>query len=771
MSIELAAAVWRRTSYVRTAAAKEAGASPRNQDLLPPSAAALLPPALAAAPVLAALALVAAIGERLPRIGPGLLSSRSTPAGCRRGGETMTPQERLEALRGAAGECDCVGGDDELLRLLRDQPRPVCLDGFEPSAAMDIARGVGTAIRARAMARAGCRVRIVVADWFALLGGRMGGDWGRIRDAGRRNVQVWEAALRALGVGAGEVEFLWSSDEVLARAAEYWRPLVMDIAEKHSVERIVRCCKAVFGRDEEQLECWAVHVPHHAVRKCLLLPDMLPGLKNGQKISNDDPSSAIFMGDSECVRDNLIHIQSNSGADVLLKSVKPTPSTADDLPSRMPVMSPDMRFKILHSIAEKDECTTENGLNQLLQEKPTPICYDGFEPSGRMLISQGVGKAISIDKMLEAGCKVKIWIADWFAMLNNKMGGNLNQIRTVGLYMIEIWKALGMNLKGVEFLWASEEIDNRGNEYWPLVIDIAQKTSFKRIIRCCQIMGRSEKDALTAAQIMYPLMQCADIFFLKVDICQMGLDQRKVNRLARDYCEASKRNNRPIILSHHMLPGIKEGQQKMSKSNPSSAIFMEDGESQVNEKIGQAFCPHKVTEGNPCLEYIEYIVLPKSGRFAVLCKETDGSNSKIEELHGDYRSGTLHPDDVKLALAKAINEILQPVRDHFEKHPDAQALLDTVKAYRRTGGSQMQSGESFPLATAQSGDSGGDFFSSADLTAASSPVPDEEGSCVFVKLELGFKAQVQQCSPSRVRRWAAAPATSSEDDRECATMI
>ncbi|CAN6363590.1 unnamed protein product [Urochloa humidicola] len=297
--------------------------------------------------------------------------------------------------------------------------------------------------------------------------------------------------------------------------------------------------------------------------------------------------------------------------------------------------------------------------------------------------------------MLEAGCKVKIWIADWFAMLNNKMGGNLNQIRTVGLYMIEIWKALGMNLKGVEFLWASEEIDNRADEYWLLVMDIAQKSSFNRINKCCQIMGRGEKDVLTAAQILYPIMQCADIFFLKVDICQMGVDQRKVNMLARDYCDPSKWNNKPIILSHHMLPGIKEGQGKMSKSDPSSAIFMEDSESQVNEKIGQAFCPHKITEGNPCLEYIEYIVLPKSGSFEVLCKETDGSNrtySTIEELKEDYRSGILHPDDVKFALAKAINEILQPVCDHFEKHPDAQALLNTVKAYRGTSVSQMQSG-------------------------------------------------------------------------------
>jgi len=154
-----------------------------------------------------------------------------------------TPEERLATLRGAADECDGGGDDDELLRLLlRDDenPHPVCLACFEPSDAMPVAQCVGTAIRARAAARAGCRVKIVVADWFALLGGRMGGDWGRIRDAGRRNVQVWEATLRALGVGAGEVEFLWSSDEVLRRAAEYWRPLVMDIAEMHSVERIVR---------------------------------------------------------------------------------------------------------------------------------------------------------------------------------------------------------------------------------------------------------------------------------------------------------------------------------------------------------------------------------------------------------------------------------------------------------------------------------------------------------------------------------------------------
>ena len=34
-------------------------------------------------------------------------------------------------------------------------------------------------------------------------------------------------------------------------------------------------------------------------------------------------------------------------------------------------------------------------------------------------------------------------------------------------------------------------------------------------------MGRNETDELSAAQIFYPCMQCADIFFLKVTKAQM----------------------------------------------------------------------------------------------------------------------------------------------------------------------------------------------------------------------------------------------------------
>lgn len=39
---------------------------------------------------------------------------------------------------------------------------------------------------------------------------------------------------------------------------------------------------------------------------------------------------------------------------------------------------------------------------------------------------------------------------------------------------------------------------------------------------------------------------------------------------------------KPVIVSHHMLMGLKEGQEKMSKSDPESAIFMEDSAADVS---------------------------------------------------------------------------------------------------------------------------------------------------------------------------------------------
>jgi hypothetical protein len=53
----------------------------------------------------------------------------------------------------------------------------------------------------------------------------------------------------------------------------------------------------------------------------------------------------------------------------------------------------------------------------------------------------------------------------------------------------------------------------------------------------------------------------------------------------REYAGTLKRKFKPVVISHHMLSGLKEGQEKMSKSDPESAIFME------GKWCGVAFTP------------------------------------------------------------------------------------------------------------------------------------------------------------------------------------
>merc|ERR1740123_1510242 len=97
-----------------------------------------------------------------------------------------------------------------------------------------------------------------------------------------------------------------------------------------------------------------------------------------------------------------------------------------------------------------------------------------------------------------------------------------------------------MDMDNVYFRWCSDDINSHSNEYWIRVIEISKMFSITRTKRCCTILGRKEEGDMPTANLLYACMQCSDIFFLKADICQLGMDQRKVNMLAIEY--AKKRN-------------------------------------------------------------------------------------------------------------------------------------------------------------------------------------------------------------------------------------
>src|SRR5437016_667669 len=178
------------------------------------------------------------------------------------------------------------------------------------------------------------------------------------------------------------------------------------------------------------------------------------------------------------------------------------------------------------------EVITEEELRSLLETKDHPISYDGFEPSGQAHLGLGLVRAIKVQDLNEAGIKFKFLIADWFGWINNKMDGNLEKIKKVGEYFVEVWKSLGVDFKKNEVIWTSSYVNDP--DYWKRVISISKSTTIQRMMRCSTIMGRKQGELQDSAQLLYPAMQVSDIFNLKCDMTQLGIDQRRANVLARE---------------------------------------------------------------------------------------------------------------------------------------------------------------------------------------------------------------------------------------------
>ncbi|WP_371805829.1 tyrosine--tRNA ligase [Candidatus Lokiarchaeum ossiferum] len=353
------------------------------------------------------------------------------------------------------------------------------------------------------------------------------------------------------------------------------------------------------------------------------------------------------------------------------------------------------KLNLLLSVGRGGEIVADEGHLEWLLENRKPgqiIAYDGFEPSGRIHIAQGLLRAININKFTKAGVKFIMFVADWHAAANQKFGGNLDVIKKVGDYFVEVWKACGIDLERVEFIYASDLVKDPA--YWELVLKISMNSSLKRVLRCTQIMGRTSEDSLQSSQILYPLMQCADIFTLKADICQLGLDQRKVNMLAREVARSVGYRHKPSAIHHHMLMGLvkppesemdemdKKIARKMSKSNPDSAIFMDDTYADIKRKINKAWCPPGEIKDNPILEYCNFIIFERFDDFEIKRPEKYGGNIIFESysaLEDAYSQEKLSPVDLKLAVIEHLEKLIKPVRTHFEENSYANELMQFVK--------------------------------------------------------------------------------------------
>jgi tyrosyl-tRNA synthetase len=134
-------------------------------------------------------------------------------------------------------------------------------------------------------------------------------------------------------------------------------------------------------------------------------------------------------------------------------------------------------------------------------------------------------------------------------------------------------------------------------------------------------------------------------------------------------------------------------EEKMSKSDPDSGIFIHDSPEDIRRKLKGAHCPAKETEGNPVLDLLRLVVWPRladlhkdgPARFEIHRPEKFGGNKLyigLDALLAEYRSGALHPMDLKNGVADALVALLQPVRDYFAKHPDNWQFVQSLRKTR-----------------------------------------------------------------------------------------
>lgn len=356
-----------------------------------------------------------------------------------------------------------------------------------------------------------------------------------------------------------------------------------------------------------------------------------------------------------------------------------------------------------------EEVITEEDLRAFLDSGQELNHYIGFEISGQVHLGTGIVSLQKVKDFVDAGVKCKILLADWHTWINDKLGGDRTIIKKIaqGYFkeaLIASFRSLGGNPDQLEFIFGADLYAHNQN-YWESVIEVAKNITLSRAKRSISIMGRREGESIDLAKLIYPAMQVADLFTLGAHIAHAGLDQRKAHVIARsvaDQMEISplmlgERKVKPVAVHHHLLLGLQKpavwplpesanlqdikAQAKMSKSKPGSAVFVHDSADDIRSKIKAAFCPEKVVEFNPIVDWVEHLIFARESSITIKREEIHGGDlvlGDVQEFKRSYASGKLHPVDLKNFVAQYLIDMLEPVRQHFSQGAP-KAMLGELK--------------------------------------------------------------------------------------------
>lgn len=342
------------------------------------------------------------------------------------------------------------------------------------------------------------------------------------------------------------------------------------------------------------------------------------------------------------------------------------------------------------------EVLGEDKLKEVLKERELKV-YWGTATTGKPHVAYFVPMS-KIADFLKAGCEVTILFADLHAYLDNmKAPWELLELRT--RYYEHVIKAMlqsiGVPLEKLRFVRGTEY--QLSKEYTLDVYRLSSVVTQHDAKKAgAEVVKQVEHPLLSG--LLYPGLQALDEEYLKVDAQFGGVDQRKIFTFAEKYLPALGYTKR-VHLMNPMVPGLTGG--KMSSSEEESKIDLLDSPSEVKKKLKKAFCEPGNIENNGVLSFVRHVLFPLKSEFVVLRDEKYGGNktyTDFDALEKDFAEQNVHPGDLKASLEKALNKLLDPIREKFnspelkklssEAYPDPTKQKTVPKAQNKSTGAE-----------------------------------------------------------------------------------
>ena len=293
----------------------------------------------------------------------------------------------------------------------------------------------------------------------------------------------------------------------------------------------------------------------------------------------------------------------------------------------------------------------------------------GMRPTGKLHLGHLVG-ALRNWTTLQEQYDCFYFVADWHALTSEY--AKTDAITGYALDNVADWIAAGVNPERSTIFIQSLVPEHA--ELFLLLSMVVPIPWLERVPTYKEQQEQlAEKDLSTLCFLGYPLLQTADVAMYDGRFVPVGEDQVPHLELSREVVRRFNQHYgevlvepQPLLTPVPRLPGLDN--RKMSKSYGNTIDLADDSDA-VMKKVRQMYTDPKrvradipgTVEGNPVFMYHDAF---------------NPDTAEVDDLKTRYREGKVGDVEVKTKLAKALNAMLDPLR---ERRRDVAARPEQVR--------------------------------------------------------------------------------------------